>query len=50
MEPQEANNAVRMIEENKEQEMKQSLVAVVEEYLEVKNAVSDRMEQDLADV
>ena len=50
MEPQEANNAVRMIEENKQQEMKQPLVTMFEEYLEIKNAVSDRMEQDLVDV
>ena len=39
-----------MIEESKVQEMKQPLLTVVEDYLEMKNAVFDRIEQDLADV
>ncbi len=50
MEPQEANNVIRMIEENKEDGKKEPLTATVEAYLEIKNAVSDQMEQDLADV
>jgi len=48
LEPQEGN--LGSTEEKKQNETKQPLLAVVEEYLEAKNAVSDRMEQELAEV
>jgi hypothetical protein len=39
-----------MVEENKEVDHKPLMAALVESYYEIKNSVSQQMEQDLAEV